>query len=474
MEPQLIGMKRLWNTCVGNSVVSGGALMGGAGQRGFANSVYGVADYLALPIGMLLAAPFLLKHLGTAQYGVWILASAAVSSGGIVSGSLGDAVIKYVGECRGRQDWSGVMRIVRNMISINLTLSGTMALALWCLAPYVTCHIVRVDLELQTTCLRSLRIGSGLLLVKSIESVFISTLRAFEIYGPTVRIAICSRAAVLVSALVLTRYGRGVVWIMVATLFISTTGMLAQAIALQNKMGNFSPMPAWHGKTVSDIAAFGTFSWLQAIAGVVFSQADRFFVGFFMGAPAVAYYSLCVQAAQPIQGLIASGMHFLFPHLSARYSVAPISEIKRKVALAIKVNIILVGTLSLPVIVFGRHVLTIWVGAIFSQQPPQSFPIIVGSFALLGMNVTAHYVLLAVGHVRIVTYLNLIAGAVMLLLMTMLIPKHGLQGAALARLVYGPITCLAYFQLYRVIWRTDSDTLLPQSPMYKVAATNTE
>ena len=73
--------------------------------RGWANAFYGVGDYLVLPIGMLLAAPFLLRHLGTAQYGVWVLAGAAVSGGGIVSGSFGDAAIKYVADCRGRGDW---------------------------------------------------------------------------------------------------------------------------------------------------------------------------------------------------------------------------------------------------------------------------------------------------------------------------------------------------------------------------------
>jgi O-antigen/teichoic acid export membrane protein len=467
-------MRRLWKRWRMNLRDPQSPLVSDTERRGIANAIYGVADYLALPIGMLLAAPFLLRHLGTAQYGVWILASAAVSSGGIISGSFGDAVIKYVGECRGRQDWAGVISIVRNMISINLTLSGILAATLWCLAPYVTHHIVRVDLALQIICLKSLRIGSGLLLVKSIESVFTSTLRAFETYGSTVRIAICSRTAALACAIVLTRYGRDVVWIMVATLFVSTAGMLAQALALQNKIGRFSPMPAWHGKTVSGISAFGTFSWLQAMAGVVFSQIDRFFVGFFMGAPAVAYYGLCVQAAQPIHGLIASGMHFLFPHLSARYAVAPISEIRRKVALALKVNVMLVGTLSLPVIVFGRHVLTMWIGTAFGQQPPLMFPMIVCSFALLGMNVTAHYALLAVGQIRAVTFLNLLAGIVMLLVMALLIPKYGLQGAALARLAYGPITCLAYFQLYSVIWRTGSNILLPQSPIYEVVATSTE
>ncbi len=448
--------------------------MSDARLRGWANAFYGVADYLILPIGMLLAAPYLLRHLGTAQYGVWVLAGAAVSSGGIVSGSFGDAVIKYVGDRRGRGDWPGVIRIVRNMLSINLLLSGILAIALWYLAPFVTRHTVKVDRELQTICLQSLRLGSGLLLMRSIESVFISTLRAFETYGPTVRISICSRIAILTSAIVLTRCGRNVVCIMVATLFISTSGALAQALVLRVKIGSFSPIPLWHQKTVSDIATFGTFSWVQAISSVAFSHADRLFVGFFMGAPAVAYYGLCVQAAQPIHGLISSGLQFLFPHLSARLPVASLSEIRRKVAVAFKVNIALVGALSFPLIVFGSHILTAWIGPGFGQQPLLMFPTIVCSYALLGMNVTAHYALLAVGHVRVVTYLNLLAGIVMLLVMTTLIPNHGLQGAALARLVYGPITCLAYLHLYKSIWRAQPQTSLPQSPIYNLAPTSTD
>jgi O-antigen/teichoic acid export membrane protein len=463
-------MKRLWKTWRMGLRDPQSSPMSEARDRGWANGFYGVADYLVLPIGMLLAAPFLLRHLGTAQYGVWVLASAAVSSGGIVSGSFGDAAIKYVGDCRGRGDWPGVIRIVRNMISINLVLSGILAITLWHLTPYVTRHIVKGDLELRTICLQSLRIGSGLLVMRSIESVFISTLRAFETYGSTVRISICSRIAILASAIVLTRYGRNVVWITVATLLISTFSTLAQALALKMKVGAFSPMPLWHRKTVSDIATFGTFSWLQAIAGVVFSHADRFLVGFFMGAPAVAYYGLCVQAAQPIHGLISSGLHFLFPHLSTRVPVAPLSEIRRKVAMAFKINIALVGALSLPLIVFGSRILTAWIGPGFGQQPLLMFPIVVCSFSLLGMNVTAHYALLAVGHVRLVTYLNLLAGIVMLLVMATLIPNHGLQGAALARLVYGPITCLAYFHLYKMMWRAEPHTFRSQSPIYKVPA----
>jgi O-antigen/teichoic acid export membrane protein len=165
-------------------------------------------------------------------------------------------------------------------------------------------------------------------------------------------------------------------------------------------------------------------------------------------------------------------MHFLFPHLSMRYPVAPIAEIRRKVALAIKVNFLLVSVLSLPVVFFGNYILKIWIGSAFDRQPRFLFPIIVCSFALLGLNITAHYALLAVGQVRVVTYLNLFAGVTMLLLMSLLIPGHGLQGGAFARLAYGPITCLAYLQLRKVIWGTDKHASLPQSTaLYEVAGT---
>ncbi len=187
-------------------------------KRAVGNAIYGIADYLILPIAMLLTAPFLLRHLGAAEYGVWILASAAVSSGGIISGSSGDAIIRCVGMRRGRHDLSGIQRIVRNMLSINIILSGFIAGVLWCLAPYVARHVVKVDLDLQTVCTESLRIGSALLLVKSVEGVFVSTLRAFETYKSTVCISICSRAATIASAVIVTLYRGNVMWIMIVTL----------------------------------------------------------------------------------------------------------------------------------------------------------------------------------------------------------------------------------------------------------------
>ena len=60
------------------------------------NAAYGVLDYAAYPIAMVLSAPTLLKHLGVAQYGIWIVITAALNTGSIIASGFGDANIQYI------------------------------------------------------------------------------------------------------------------------------------------------------------------------------------------------------------------------------------------------------------------------------------------------------------------------------------------------------------------------------------------
>jgi O-antigen/teichoic acid export membrane protein len=72
----------------------------------------------------------------------------------------------------------------------------------------------------------------------------------------------------------------------------------------------------------------------------------------------------------------------------------------------------------------------------------------------LGLNVTAYYALLALGHVRTVTLVSLAGGTVMLLGMIWLLPRFGVHGVAMARLAYGSIALLMYYPLARLLYRT--------------------
>jgi O-antigen/teichoic acid export membrane protein len=427
------------------------------------NGLYGVAEYVSQPLGLLLAAPYLLRHLGASQFGVWILASAAVNSGNLLTSGFGDAAVKYGSMYRGRNDAGGVARIVRGMIAINLALSGLLAIALWSLAPYAVNHIAHIDAGLRDACLRSFRIGSLLLVVRSIDSVFASTLRALERYSPAVRIAIFSRVGILVAAIALVAYGFGVVEIMLATLCISTFAAVAQGIAVRVIAGKIVLWPSLHRETLSTIANFGCFSWLQAVSAVVFGQADRLVIGMFLGAPAVAIYALCAQAAQTIHGIVGAGFHALFPHLSSRLEAEPLTDLRNTIQTAFNTNLALATLLGSPFILLSRPILSVWMGQEFARQAWPILAILGISFSLFALNVTAHYTLLALGQVRLVTVLNLAAGAAMLLLMLLLTPRFGMMGTACARLITGPVTCILYYPLYRMMRTSSAEHIKPST-----------
>jgi O-antigen/teichoic acid export membrane protein len=424
------------------------------------NAMYSVLDYVAQPAAMLLAAPILLHRLGVASYGVWLIASAAVGAGSIVSSGFGDAVIQRVATLRATGDVGGMRQAVANLLAINLVLSGALAILLWAAVPFVTGRVTHFDPSLREDCVGSLRIGALLMMLKSIESVFLCAQRAFEQYGPAVRIAIATRLVTTLVAVGLALRGNGVPALMLATSALTAMGAAIQGAALRRHLGSGLFKPAFDRATLVELGSFGGFTWLQAVSGVLFSQADRLLLGIFLGASSVSYYGICVQMAQPIHGLTAAGLHFLFPHLALRFASGKLAAVRRPVYSAMVVNVVLAVVFTGVPMLFGPKLLEFWMGGSFADHADGLLAVLAAGFGLLALNVTGHYAMLALGKVRLVTAWNVAGGVAMLLAMAAWVPGRGVSGAAWARLCYGPITCLIYWPLLRIL-RNAPATKLP-------------
>jgi O-antigen/teichoic acid export membrane protein len=422
------------------------------------NSAYSVMDYVAQPIMMLLAAPMLLRHLGVAAYGVWLIASAAVGAGSAVSSGFGDAVIQRVATLRAAGDAEAIRKVIANMLAINLILSTALAVVLWLLVPAITLRITHFDPLLKTPCEWALRVGAVLIVIKSVEAVFISAQRAFERYAPAVYLGVTTRVLTILVSIALAARGFDVPALMVGAVVLVAAGTTTQWIALRKHAAG-SLRPALDRAVLRDLTSFGGFSWLQAVSGVIFSQADRLLLGATLGASAVSYYAICVQVAQPIHGITAAGLHFLFPHLAVRFASSSASAMRGQILSALVRNVIAAVGLTTALILLGPHLLTLWMGPVFAQRTASVLPVLAVAFGMLALNVTGHYTLLALGKVRLVTALNVAGGVGMLVAMYVLLHPYGVQGAAWARLCYGPITCLMYVPLLRLLLRPSTPTV---------------
>ncbi len=417
------------------------------------NAAYGVVDYLAWPVGMLAVAPVALRDLGVQQFGVWMVANATLTVGSILASGFGDANIRAVAMARGSSDRTSLVQTVRSTMGIHLILGSVVALAVWLLAPLASAHIVSAGGEMQVACLWSLRIAAVLVLVRAMETVCVSTQRAFERYGAAVAASVVARLMALAAAAFAPLTRQGVVAVMIASAVFIGASLCVQIIQLNSLLGPASLRPSFDEAATRGLIGFGIFSWIQAVSGVAFAQADRLVTGFYFGAAAVTSYALCAQIAQPIYGIAASGLHFLFPYVSARATPESLVPVRRAILLTFGANLLVVLACAGILLVWGRAWMTQWVGPSVAQAGASVLPLLVAGTAMQGLSITGAYTLLALGRVRWVTFLSLGGGMAMLSAAPLLMARFGIQGMALARLLYGPCTLLVYVPLAALLLR---------------------
>lgn len=411
------------------------------------NAAYGVLDYASYPAGMLLVAPIVLRRLGASEYGLWMVATGVISAGGILASGFCDANIQRVAYLRGTGEFHLMPHTVRSILGITLILGCVLALAAWIAAPFAARRLAVSHLLSPAECLVSLRIASVLILIRGIEAVGVSTQRAFEQYRGTVQIAVGVRLFTLASAAVLALFGYRIESILVATAVFLSAGAGLQMRQLRKVIGVFPLWPRFQRQETRVLLKRGLFAWLQALGGVFFGQLDRILLGVSLGALAVAPYSLCVQFAQPISGLTASGLNFLLPHLSQSTTSLGSAGSRRILIKAFGFNLLLVLSGAVLLLIFGERLIRIWAGAAVAQNAAGILtPIVLGS-ALMGLSVTGTYAMQALGLFHVVAGISLAGRLAMFLLMAYLLHHDGLHGLAISRLCYGAIALLIYLPL---------------------------
>ncbi len=422
---------------------------GQLGARSRSNAIYGLADSVVPPLLLLAATPFLLHRLGLQEFGIWMLAAAAVGTVGFVATGFGDATVKYVAEYRAEGDDQAISRVVSNTLSLYGVLAGVLALALWWSASAVATDVLKLHGDARELGVHVIQLAGLGLLVQSIDSVFASTLRGLERYDLTVKVTVSERALLVAVAVVLAALGHGAVAILVSSVLISICGAAVQSEICRRMVPGLRVRPGWHAATVRRIGSFGFFSWMQGVGGILFSQADRLVVGATLGLREVSYYVICTQIAQQVHLLCSAGFHFVLPLVSRNWAGKGRDDTRRLYARARLFNVAAATGLAAAVLVGGRPFLAAWLGPAFAAHTRGLLYGLTAAFWLLAINVVPHNMLLAIDKVRVVALLNLAGGAATLVSIAVLARAYHLPGAGLGNLAYGMVISVNFVVVAR-------------------------
>lgn len=411
------------------------------------NSAFGALDYLAYPAGMLLLAPAILNALGTEKFGIWALANAVLMTGAILASGFGDANIRSVAQARARQNTEELVGTVRSAMGIHLALGIVVASGIYLAAPVITHFTVKTHDALASDCLWSMRITAALILFRALETVCVSTQRGFSRYGAAIGVSVVARIVCLLLAWLVPMYKPSVTAVVAAALVVNSIALVIQMRQLKQLLGAGRLAPLLHAATTKVLLGFGIFTWMQAAAGLLAGQVDRLASGFALGASAIAVYTICVQLTQPIYGISAAGLHFLFPLLASDSAIGSRAGLRRSIAIAFAANFIFVALALALLLLFGRFILVHWVGLTMADAAAGILPSAAWGSGLLAVSVTGCYAMLAMGRPRAVAILNVAGGLAMAGALPLLVSRFGLAGVAYSRLLPGCAALLVYIPL---------------------------
>jgi O-antigen/teichoic acid export membrane protein len=398
-------------------------------------------DAAATPVFTLATLAVLVRALRPADYGVLVIALAASGLSMAVNPAIAAMTTKFVSELSGQRESSG--RTVAGVITVSLMMVAVIDLVLvlataafseplsqWVFGAAVagTWHLGHVLL------LAVLSTG-----IQQIEAVFAAAIRGLERFRRQALIEMFSRAALTAVVICVAWYTRSLETILIAQCAIYLASTVVRAAALRRLLPDKRLFERPDRAEARRLIGYSGWMWLTALAGVAYTSADRIIVGRTLGAAAAGQYNIYVQISQIIHFVPASVFAFLLPAFSrlAAQGSARRDEIARTYrAYLLAISAVAVG-IAAAVMVFWPFLLRVFAGAGFAAGQSGAPTLLILNFLLLACNVAPYYLLIALGHARVMSMITTTSMFAALVLMAVLIPRYGLEGAALARLAYG-------------------------------------
>lgn len=409
---------------------------------------------------VFIATPYFLHTLGAERFGYWMLLMATVGFGSFLNVGTGAATIRQVSASYGRAEGASVGKVVRASLAIALMGGGVLA-AIVVLVFGTAGGLLFAKMGDQSLVLLTGSVAALLAVIEQIDNVFASALKGAEHFGHAARIEMVSKTAQILAALLAVFMWGDLAALYAALVVVAMLRLVAKSWLVIRLLGISSLRPSF--ANVPDTLHFAKWGWLQGIGGLFFSIADRMLIGSFMGAASLAHYSVATQLAQQIHAFSAAGVSVIFPKISRRLEGNVNFSLSRVTTLTLAGNFLASSILALGLLIFGRRILTLWLGEAEAEASTDVLWYLTIAYWLLAINVVPHFILLGVGKIRIVAMFNLAAGLVSLFAMYVLVQHYGLVGVGIARIAYGAITLVTLVSLFEYIWARNRTGVVSES-----------
>jgi O-antigen/teichoic acid export membrane protein len=391
---------------------------------------------LAVNVGLgIVLMPFTVRHLGTSQYGLWMLVASMTYYFQLLDLGYGNGVVRHVSDADARQDLDLVNRILSTFVVVYSAIglaaaAGVAAVIVFAIPRFPNLPAGEVSRAQLLLALLGIRIAVGFPM-----TVFGAATTARQRFALNNVVAI---AVALLNGLVtyvVLAAGWGLVPLVASTTVVSLASYGAYAWTARRAFPEMRIRPSSFNRAlVRDVTTFSVYLFIIDIAIQIGFNLDNVVVGAALGTSAVALYAVALRLADYQRQLCNQFNSLLFP-VVVRFGAAGQRDALRDMLIdGTRIALTLVTGVTICLMGFASPLIVRWMGPAFQASVPSLYVLALTGVILVGQGPLGN-ILLGTGRHRLVAFTSLGEAIANLALSVVLVHQYGMLGVAIGTAV---------------------------------------
>ncbi len=325
-----------------------------------------VSSYANLFIGLLIGLVLtrvLLRHLGTSEYGLWIVLLAIVGYTGLFDAGVSTAAVQRIAQMTANEDYEGVGNLIRTAW-LFFTVSGALAVAVvLVLAPFIgsILHLGAISTSAAAATLIILGVTTA---IQFLALVPTATLIGSGRSDRQSQFGIIGFFLTQIGQVVVVLLGGGLVGLAVVSALGALFGLVFSASLVRRVTGSSVRHGHFDRQLLRELMRFGGRNAIISISGTLSYDLDALVIGLILPVSQVAPYDIALSTANFTQSLTQQGTKLLLPVYAHSDATGDVERQTRMFCLSVMAGLAISLPIVIALITFGDPILKLWLGSV--------------------------------------------------------------------------------------------------------------
>jgi O-antigen/teichoic acid export membrane protein len=290
---------------------------------GLKHSFWSLLDTISYPVIYFALTPFLIRYMGAAMYGFWMVLNTLIVVLQLFNFNLGYTAMRHIAQERAAGNNRLVTGIINSLLKITIVQFAGVAI-LGCVLLVLLSYTgwlgdYAFGFRYGAWCVLLATLLGGL---KYFEQVFQNIIKSYERYREAAILNMFFRIGSLSVTLVIAIAFPGmIVYVLSGSILFSLCYLALHFAYIHRALPFFKAGPVREAGLQKRLLSYSVWPWIQTIIVVLTFQADRFWVSGYAGLEEVSAYALVATMFNHIHMIFTAMVAWTLPRIIGRYAI---------------------------------------------------------------------------------------------------------------------------------------------------------